>query len=130
MGGVDYNMNVLQRSLGTGASAGSMVIGIRPAFGYGKLEEGTAMALSVDAPISVSMKVGQRINAVPFLAPGLGYGRLSPEEGDSESGTKMSLGGGIGFTNVVGNMGLNVGFRKIFVDEAPTQFGLGMSWTR
>ena len=129
MGGVDYNINLVQHRLGAAANSSSMIIGFRPAFGYGKPEDASAMSLSAEFPISMTFKVGTRTHMVPFLSPALGWGRVSAED-ESESGTKTVLGGGLGFTNVVGNVGLNIGFRKIFVEDAPTQWGLGMSWSR
>jgi hypothetical protein len=129
MGGIDYSMNLVTHKLGAAANASSLIVGLRPALGYGKVEEASALSLSAEFPISMSFKVGQRTSMVPFLSPALGWGRVS-FDGESESGAKPVLGGGVGFTNVVGNIGLNVGFRKFFIDEAPTQWGLGMSWTR
>jgi hypothetical protein len=128
--GVDYSRNLVTHKLGAAANASSLIVGIRPALGYGKLEGGTSLSLTAEFPISMSFRVGQRTNMVPFLSPALGWGRVSPDDFDAESGTKPVLGGGVGFTNVVGNIGLNVGFRKFFIDEAPTQWGLGMSWSR
>ena len=129
MGGVDYSMNVITHKLGAARDASSLIVGFRPALGYGKPEDATALSLSAEFPISMSFKVGQRTNMIPFLSPALGWGRIS-DDVDSESGTKPVLGGGLGFTNVMGNIGVNLGFRKFFIDEAPTQWGLGMSWTR
>ena len=128
--GIDYGMNLIQHRLGAAASASSLIVGFRPALGYGKPEDASTLSLSAEFPISMSFKVGQRTNMVPFLSPAIGWGRVSPEGFDAESGTKPVLGGGIGFTNVMGNVGINLGFRKFFIDEAPTQWGLGMSWTR
>jgi hypothetical protein len=69
------------------------------------------------------------MQVVSFLAPGFGYGRLA--EGDeNESGTRAALGGGVGLLNIGGGLGVNLGFRKIFLEEAPTQWGLGLSWSR
>jgi hypothetical protein len=129
MAGVDYNINLVQHRLGAAADASSMIIGFRPALGYGKPEDITSMSLTAEFPISMTFKVGTRTHMVPFLSPALGWGRISADD-ESESGTKTVLGGGLGFTNVVGNIGVNLGFRKIFVEDAPTQWGLGMSWSR
>lgn len=130
MGGVDYTMNVITHRLGTARDASSLIVGIRPALGYGMPEDASALSFSAEFPISMSFKVGQRTNMIPFLSPAIGWGRVSPDGFDAESGTKPVLGGGVGFTNVMGNVGINLGFRKFFIDEAPTQWGLGMSWTR
>lgn len=132
MAGVDYSMNLLSRPVGTSTTS-SLNVGLHPAFGYGKPSEGdqSAMSFAVDLPVSyaVGMKTGMQF--VSFLAPGVGYGRASYGDGiDAVGGTRTSLGGGVALLNIGNGLGMNLGFRKVFLDEAPTQWGLGMSWSR
>ena len=130
MGGVDYNRNLMSAPIGASTTT-SFNLGLHPAFGYGKFSEGdgSAMSFAVDMPASISIGTKSGMQVVSFLAPGFGYGRLA--EGDeNESGTRAALGGGVGLLNIGGGLGVNLGFRKIFLEEAPTQWGLGLSWSR
>ena len=130
MAGVDYSMALLSRPVGTSTTS-SLNIGLHPAFGYGKPSEGegNAMSLSVDVPVSYAIGTKTGMQFVSFLAPGLGYGRLA-DDTESLSGTRTSVGGGVALLNIGNGLGVNLGFRKVFLEEAPTQWGLGMSWSR
>ena len=130
MFGVDYSMSLFSRPVGASTTS-SLNIGLHPAFGYGMDSETdlNAMSLAVDVPVSYAVGTKTGMQFVGFLAPGMGYGRLS-DDTDSLSGTRTSLGGGIALLNIGGGLGVNLGFRKVMLEEAPTQWGLGMSWSR
>jgi hypothetical protein len=130
MGGVDYSRTLMSRPVGASTTT-NFSLGIHPAFGYAKPDEGegSAMSFAVDMPVGMSFDMSNGMQVVSFLSPGYGYGRLSAED-ESESGTRPVMGGGVGLLNIGGGLGVNIGFRKIFLDEAPTQWGLGLSWNR
>ena len=132
MGGVDYNTSIFSRPVGASTTS-SLNVGLNPEFGYGKISEGdvdvNAMSLALNVPVSYAYGMKSGMQIVTHIAPGMGYGRLS-EEGESLSGTRTSVGGGIGLLNIGNGLGVNLGFRKVFLEEAPTQWGLGMSWNR
>lgn len=130
MGGVDYNRSLMSAPVGASTSS-TFSLGLHPAFGYGKASNSDvkSMSFAVDMPVAVSFGSNAGMQVVSFIAPGFGYGRMSDDLG-SESGTRAALGGGIGLLNIGGGLGMNLGFRKIFLDEAPTQWGLGLSWSR
>ena len=130
MAGVDYSMSLFSRPVGTSTTS-SLNIGLHPAFGYGKPSEGegSAMSLALDVPVSYAIGTKTGMQFVTFLAPGMGYGRLS-DGTESLAGTRTSVGGGVALLNIGSGLGVNLGFRKVFLDEAPTQWGLGMSWSR
>ncbi len=130
MAGVDYNRSVWSRPVGASTS-NTVSLALHPAIGYGKFDDVDVNSLSaaVDLPVQVAMSTGNGMQVVSFLAPGFGYGRLS-DGTSSESGTRTVLGGGVGLLNIGGGLGVNLGFRKIFLADAPTQWGLGMSWSR
>ena len=130
MAGIDYSRSILSRPVGASTS-NSISLALHPAIGYGKFDdvELSSMSAALDLPVQVSMGTSNGMQFAAHIAPGFGYGRLSGE-GESESGTRAVLGGGVGLLNIGGGLGVNLGFRKIFLDEAPTQWGLGMSWSR
>ena len=130
MAGVDYNMSLFSRPVGASTTS-SLNIGLHPAFGYAKPSEGegSAMSVAVDVPVAFSVATKSGMQVVSFLAPGMGFGRA--DDGvEPLSGTRTTLGGGIGLLNIGQGLGVNLGFRKVFLEEAPTQWGLGMSWSR
>ncbi|HKW12053.1 MAG TPA: hypothetical protein VJO33_16825 [Gemmatimonadaceae bacterium] len=61
----------------------------------------------------------------PFLTPGFGWGRLSGS-GDSISGTRFLLGGGVTLQSLTNDIGVNVGFQKVFIDRGETMFGVSL----
>ncbi len=128
--GIDYNRSLMSAPVGASTSS-TFSLGLHPAFGYGNDSESdlNTMSFAVDMPLAFNVGMKNGMQVVSFVAPGFGYGRMS--DGTlSESGTRAALGGGIGLQNIGGGLGVNLGFRKIFLDEAPTQWGLGMSWSR
>ena len=131
MGGVDYHRSLWSAPVGASTSS-TFNLGLHPAFGYGKDSEGDAsvMSFAVDMPVGLSVGTKSGMQIVSFIAPGYGYGRMSDGADLSETGTRAALGGGIGLLNIGGGLGVNLGFRKIFLEEAPTQWGLGLSWSR
>jgi hypothetical protein len=130
MAGIDFNRAFMTRPIGASTSS-NVSLALHPALGYGKFDdvEVNSLSFAMDVPVQLSMSTKSGMEIVSFLAPGFGYGRLSGD-GESESGTRTVLGGGVGLLNIGGGLGVNLGFRKIFLDQAPTQWGLGMSWSR
>ena len=130
MGQVDFEWILARSPVGTEASGGSLALGLRPSAGFGKPTEGegTAMALTVDLPAVFSMPVGERSHIVPFVTPGIGFGRISGG-GDGESGVRAALAAGVAFF-VSDQFGVHVGWRKVFIDEGPSTFGVGVSFGR
>ena len=126
--GADLTAALATRPLGTNGNA-DFSVALQPSIGYGKGtgDDGvTALSVGLGLPLSISIGRGDGARVVPFLTPGYGYGRLSGS-GDEDSGTRTMLGGGLAFTNLGGSMGIHLGFQKVFLEDAPTTFGLGFS---
>jgi hypothetical protein len=75
------------------------------------------------------------VRVLPFLSPGIGYGRLGnvayfDDEAAASHGTfAFMLGGGFGLEFGNSGLGATVGFQKVFKsDGGGTQLGLGMTW--
>jgi hypothetical protein len=62
----------------------------------------------------------------PFLAPGVGFGRISGG-GDSETGVRTMLGGGITVSGL-GPLQITASVRKVFLEEAPTLYGFAIGF--
>ena len=130
MGQVDFESILARSPFGPDASGGSFAIGVRPSAGFGKPTEGdgSALAANVDLPVSFSMPVGVRSHIVPFVTPGIGVGRYA-DEFNSETGFRASIAAGMAFF-VSEQFGIHAAWRKIFIDEGPGTFGVGVSFGR
>ena len=115
----------------TPAPSGNAVgwrIALNPALGFAKPSDGSGSAASaaVSLPVSAALPMSQWILA-PFVSPGYGYGRLSGD-GDSEGGTRAMLAGGVTLASTQSQVRVTFSARKIFLEHAPTVFGLGFSF--
>ena len=114
----------------TGGQSSAFSVGVRPSLGVARSfgdAEGTSYSASLGLPIGLHVRSAGGAEFVPFVIPGFGYGGVSGD-GESESGTRFMLGGGVGVANLSGGLGVHVGFQKIFLEDAPTQFGVGLSF--
>jgi len=102
-------------------------VGLNGEFGYSKPTNATLLAGSVGLPLSLISRGGRNeMHVVPFLTPAFGFGDFNPENGDSGSGSKFMLGGGVGIFNPTSSVALNLAFQHVFVDGGQTEFGLGL----
>ena len=92
------------------------------------------MALSAGLPLALALRNGD-MHIIPFITPGLGYGRMGhvvydEDVGESSYGSiAPMLGGGIGVQFGKSGVGATLGFQKVFKsDGGTTQFGVGMTW--
>ena len=83
--------------------------------------------LSLAASLPLSLTAGSRGQIIPFVAPGVGWGRVSGGE-TSESGVRFLLGGGLGFASASGAFSISVGAQKVFIEEGTTLFGVQLGW--
>ena len=126
--GADYIAPLTRRASGGGTTPPGFTVSLNPSVGVARLAEGevTALAASVGLPLSVAIgETGARFAA--FVSPGIGFGMLSGS-GDSESGMRPMLGGGVGLR--VGQMTISGSAQKIFIDQGEIQFGFGIAVSR
>jgi hypothetical protein len=133
IGGVDYEAVIVKQAL-TGNGANSLfTLGLRPAVGLGHTvgsgDGGTAISATLDVPIAVSVPVGKTAKMVPYVSPGFGVGAVRAS-GESEHGTRGSIAFGVGLVDLSPGIGLNLGWRKIFLRDAPTTIGVGLTFER
>ena len=131
MVGFDFEAMLATRPIGTAPLGPTLMVGLRPALGVGVFtgdSEGYALAGTVDLPISVSVPAGTGGHFVPFLSPGFGVGRLDAGS-DGETGVRPSIGAGVGFLTANG-LGINLGWRRVFLEGLPSTLGLAVSVAR
>jgi hypothetical protein len=119
MASMDYTASLTQ---------GKAMVAVRPALGFSKPTEGSgsALSLAVSLPLGVDLSTDGP-HLIPYLVPGVGYGRVSGDD-DSESGTRPMLGGGFAIVSRQSGLGIHFGFHKTFVEDGETVFGLGLSF--
>lgn len=129
--GADYEGVVAQQLL-TGNGARSLfTLGLRPSVGFGRSlgsgPDASSITAAVDMPVSVAVPVGATARMVPFVAPGYGVGALRGG-GESESGTRASIGFGVALVDLAPGLGINLSWRKVFLDQAPTTIGVALTF--
>ena len=135
MGGIDFESVLATsapgRSTGIATRPAEFTVSLRSGFGLGVAtgdSESNAVTATLDLPIALSLPVGTGGHLVPFISPGVGAGRLSGG-GEADIGIRAALGVGVGLM-LPGGFGAHLGWRKIFLEDAPTTLGLGMSIAR
>lgn len=98
-------------------------MGLEAELGFGFPEDEQAMAVAAGLPIKIT--VGRNVKVSPFLTPGFAYGRYKVGD-ESESGTRFLVGAGLGL-GFANGVGVNLGLRKVFIDEGEMQYGLGFT---
>jgi len=127
--GANWGRRVTSISMGQGADAARLNIGMDADVNYGKPQDASALAASVALPIAFVPNVtrGSRIQVIPFLAPRFALGRYRTDFG-GDTGSNLMLGGGFAVNGLMQNVGINAGFQKVLVDGAYTQYGVGVTW--
>ena len=100
-----------------------------PTVGYAHPNDasGTALSGALNIPVSASFKVGGNALVVPFVSPGIGYGRVSGS-GSSAGGSRNMLGGGVTIASARSFSGVTISAHKVFIVDAPTVYGIGFSF--
>lgn len=119
MAGLDYTAMLTQNVVS---------VALRPAFGFSKPleDDGTALTLGVSLPVGVELSGATGPVFMPYLVPGIGYGRISDDE-DSNSAMRPTLGGGFAISGRQSTFAVHLGFQKVFVEDGEMLFGLGFS---
>jgi hypothetical protein len=122
--GVDVDVPLIQPSEN---ETGGLRVALNPAAGFGHPTDGSGTALSgaLSVPVSFVYPVG-RVSLIPFVSPGVGYGRLSAD-GESAGAERNILAGGIGIASPQSALRVTISAHKVFIDRAPTVYGIGLS---
>lgn len=133
MAGADYEGIVVQRLLAGNGARTLFTLGLRPAVGFGRSigsgPDVSAISATLDAPVSVAVPVGRSARMVPFISPGVGVGALRGNR-DSDSGTRGSIAFGAALVDLAPGLALNLSWRHVFLEQAPTTIGVALSFDR
>lgn len=112
--------------LGTGSDASLLTVGLDGEMGFAKPRGSTALSITTGLPVAL-VAGGPTLKLAPFLTPGLGWGRVT-SSGNSDSGTRFLLGGGVAIRSTRHSLGANFGFQKVFIDNGETMFGVNLTF--
>lgn len=107
-----------------------IAVGLNPAAGYmsdtDSESDFSALSAALSVPVSAVLPLGEWIRLVPFVSPGLGWGQVRGGS-DSMSGFRPMLGGGVGVGGVPGRLDVTVSFRKVFIEEGVSVYGVSLA---
>lgn len=125
--GVGGEMRVFEGGDPGGGS--SLNIGVSGDLGYGQLKpDNSAFALGVGAPMTLNFAAGPNagMRIVPYFTPVFGIGQVSGCVGGNCSGTRIVLGGGIGFWNPLTSVAALIGVNHVVLQGQGPVFGVNV----
>jgi len=120
--GANAEGRLTSSTVGSGADAAKLTLGLNGEVGLGRREDITVVGFTAGLPIAL-LAGTPTMRIAPFLTPAIGVGHVSTD-GDGETGTRFLLGGGVHFESLTSGIGANVGFQKVFINRGKTMFGL------
>jgi hypothetical protein len=118
-------------------SAARITVSLRGATGWAFAPDSDKyVSATVGLPIAFSAPEGRGHRIVGFVTPGLAWGTvktLVPNFADSlvvfhHDGVSGMLSGGVAYLPTASGVGLSLGFQKLFVSNAGTQFSAALTW--
>jgi hypothetical protein len=125
--GGDYRLG--SAPVGDSPDAPVLMIGLNGDLGYGKPREGTVWSAAVGTPVGLVTR-GTGMQIATFLIPAIGFGNFDASSafgGQSFSGMRYSVGGGVGLFNPASTMTVNLGFQHVFISGSSTVVGVVVS---
>jgi len=120
--GANVEGRLTSAPIGNGADAAKLTIGLNGEAGLGRQSGITVVGLTAGLPIALVAGT-PTLRIAPFLTPALGFGHATID-GNSDSGERFLLGGGVTFESLTSGIGANIGFQKVFITRGKTMFGL------
>jgi len=125
IGGANVEGRLANLMLGSTADAARVTIGLDGEAGFGLRSGLTAFSLTGGVPVAL-VSGPPSVRIAPFIAPGIGLGRVSGN-GDAVNGTRFMLGGGVVFQSMRTGVGASVGFQKAFIQNGDTTLGVTLT---
>ena len=116
------------------ANQNTLLVGFDGSLGFSPRQGEQALAIAGGVPTAIVLTRGS-VRILPFITPGLGYGRLGnvsyfeDEPPKAHGAVAFMLGGGLGVEFGTSGVGASVSFQRVFKSSGgATQLGLGMTW--
>ena len=120
--GANVEGRLTSTTIGSGADAAKLTIGLSGEAGLGRRSDVTAVSFTAGLPIALIAGTSTT-RIAPFLTPAIGLGHASIA-GDSQTGERFLLGGGVAVESLTSGIGANIGFQKIFINRGKTMVGV------
>jgi len=125
--GGDYRLG--SAAVSDAPEAALFTFGLDGQLGFGKPHDATLWSAGVGIPLALVTR-GTGIQIGTFIVPTIGFGNFDASNnlsGETLSGVRYSLGGGVGFYNLASTVSVNLGFQHVYISGAPTLVGLAVS---
>ena len=109
------------------SSPGGASIGMSGDLGWATQEGSSALSAAIGVPLSYSVTQASKATMSFFVAPAFGWGRVSADGVDAQSGTRPIIGAGAAWT-APGGWGLHAAFNKVIIENGGSTVGLGFSY--
>jgi opacity protein-like surface antigen len=147
--GARFATPLISTAVSSGGTGQSFIVGLNTSVGFSNgdilsltdagetVEIGSrGITVGVGVPLGLVARSGT-ITITPFIEPAFFWGQtkfdftstFEGSEEDTESGTGFALGGGVSFGFASG-LALDIGFKKVMIDEANALIGVGLSFQR
>jgi len=144
--GIGGDTKVGELPFGSGRDGSRVVFTLNGDLGYGQpsgttFSHGSVLSGAVGLPISLvaGRRGADEMLFVPFITPGFGFGEIRSQRvevvtpggiitsEDSPSGSRFMLGGGVTLYNRSSNVGFDLGFQYVPVQQGQVLIGVGVS---
>lgn len=130
--GASLERRLVGVSLGTGAEAAGLTIGVDAAAGYAAPDETSGLgddaslwSAGLGLPLALNAGSG-RVRFHPFLTPRFAWGRLRNDLG-GDSGAGFLIGGGVGVSGLARGIVVSAGFQRYTAPVSNAQLGVGVT---
>ena len=147
--GARFATPLVTTAVSAGSTQPSFFVGLNTSFGFSNGDllslsdagetfevSGRSFTVGVGLPLGLVARSGT-LSITPFIEPAFFWGQTKAEatssfagsDEDTDSGTGFAIGGGVAFAFANG-LGLDIGFKKVMMDEANALIGVGISFQR
>ncbi len=123
MASVGLAQNLVAIPTGRGDKRATFDIGLTTQLGYARPSDTTLVSGSVSLPVSL-VPSPRGLRLVPYVAPGVGVGLVSPDSG-TEAGLQFMLAAGVGM--LARGFTANVALSRVFLKGGNWLVGVGIS---
>ena len=125
--GGDYRLG--SAPVGDAPDSPILMIGLDGELGYAKPRDATLWSAGVGVPVGFVTR-GTGMQIATFAIPTIGFGNYHASDalgGQTFSGTRYSVGGGVGVYNPASTVSVNLGFQHVFIGGSATVVGVVLS---
>jgi hypothetical protein len=135
MAGADVQADLWQQAADErGEGRASLALRLHAGYGQPNRFRFNARSLAASLPVAVTLPQNRGSELTLFFSPVLAYGYINDGAGTilgrtgGDGATRAVIGAGLGYRMRQG-LGLHMALHKVVIEDGPTQFGAGASWS-